>query len=963
MPIKYLKTKRGPDGFSHEEQQPPRSAHAKKPEKARPSMPYKIFFAGLLLVVFLSFLFLFYVTKNLPDPNRLIEREVAQSTRIYDRTGQTVLYEIFGNEKRTLINIDDLPPYVKQATIAIEDKDFYKHRGVSLWAILRTAVTNIVFRQKAGASTLTQQFVKNAVLSPEKTYTRKLKEAILAYRLEKKFSKDEILQMYLNEIPYGSTAYGIEAASQRYFGVNAKNLSLAQAALLAALTQAPSRDSPYGPNKDSLIARQQYILDQMSEQGYISSRQAEEAKREPLEFKEQDSNIVAPHFVMYVKEVLAEKYGEKLVEQGGLKIITTLDLYKQKIAEEVISEWAEKNLNKYAAWNSSLVAIDPKTGQVLSMVGSKDYFAKAGPEGCISGSSCKFEPNDNVSLRPRQPGSSIKPIVYATAFVRGFTPQTNLYDVVTSFSNDPDNPYAPSNYDGNENGPVSMKKALAGSLNIPAVKTLYLAGLNNVLDVAKELGYTTLSDPDRLGLSMVLGGGEIKLIEHANAYSAFARDGLISPISSLLKIEDANGNILEEFQESSRKAIDSNVAREINDILSDNGARAYIFGSSNWLTLGDRPVAAKTGTTNDNRDAWTIGYTPSLVAGVWVGNNDNSQMKAGSDGSVVAAPIWHDYMKKVLGDTPVENFKKPTVEKTGKCVLDGCSVGEETVKIDRASGLLATELTPPDYVIEKTYAQHHSILYYVDKNNPRGDYPQKPQDDPQFHLWENAVKAWAEKRGNATSTPPKEYDNVHTKENQPEFVVENLEQGQTITDTLFNVSINATAYRGVAKAEYYLNGGLIGVNEFPPFGLDKDISHMSNGYHDLRIRVCDDVDNCTEKTISFNLSKAEQEQRSPVEWISPQNGLVVQSFDFPIEFKARIEDYGQVQKAEFYYQSIGSQDPVLLTKIDPVASPDVSFSWYRPLTSGVYRIYGMVFYADETIKKGPALLITVSSPN
>lgn len=796
------------------------------------------FFAlGLLVIIIGSFLWL---SRGLPDPNKLIDRQVAESTKIYDRSGQTVLYEIHGEEKRTLVTLDQIPDNVRNATIAIEDKNFYHHKGFSLWAIFRSAITNIFTNSKAGGSTLTQQFIKNAVFTTEKSYTRKIKELILSYRLEQKFSKDQILQMYFNEIPYGSNAYGIEAASQKYFGKDVKDITLPEAAILAAIVQSPSRYSPFGPNKDILIARQQYVLDLMAEQGMISKQEAESAKQAKLVFKDPSDNITAPHFVMHVKELLAEKYGEKTIEQGGLKIYTTLDTYKQQIAEEVVKRKALENEKKYRASNAALVSIDPKTGQVLAMVGSRDYFDKA------------IDGQVNVALQPRQPGSSIKPIVYATAFERGYTPNTILYDVVTNFSTS-GAPYEPHNYNGKEYGPVSMKKALAGSLNTPAVKTMYLAGIDNVEKMTAKLGYSTLKDKDRFGLALVLGGGEVKLLEHANAFSAFAREGTLHPVSFILKVVDRNGQVLEEFKDEPTQVFDGNIAREINSVLTDNNERAYIFGAKNFLTLGNRPVAAKTGTTNNNRDAWTIGYTPSLVTGVWVGNNANTEMKAGADGSVVAAPIWNEYMRRVLGNDNIESFTPPTIAPSGKAVIDGGTPGETKVKIDKASGLLATDLTPASFVEEKTFQEVHDILYYVNKNDPRGPAPSNPASDPQFNLWESRVQAWAKRNNINTSAPPTEKDNVHIPENIPNFTVQNFAEGATLRKPFLSIGLLASAPRGVVRAEYSLDGAPLETVSVAPFGLERSIAGTSAGYHELSIKVCDDIDNCSEQRFNFNL--------------------------------------------------------------------------------------------------------------
>jgi 1A family penicillin-binding protein len=797
--------------------------------------------AYTLLVIFvIGFISFLWLSRGLPEPNKLLDREVAESTKIYDRSGETILYDIHGEEKRTLVPLDQIPKSVRDATIAIEDKDFYHHKGFSFWAIFRTAVTNVFTNRKAGGSTLTQQFVKNAILTTEKSYTRKLKEVILAYRLEKNFSKDEILQMYFNEIPYGSNAYGVEAASLKYFGKNAKDISLAESAILAAMVQSPTRYSPYGPNKDILLSRQQYVLDLMVDQNMVSKEEAQAAKDTKLTFKAPTENIIAPHFVMRVKELLAEKYGEKVIEQDGLKIYTTLDSYKQNIAEEVLKKKAFDNEKKFQASNAAMVSIDPKTGQILAMVGSRDYFDDA------------IDGQVNVVLQPRQPGSSIKPIIYAAAFEKGYTPNTIIYDVVTNFA--ASGPaYEPRNYNGQEYGPVSMKKALAGSLNVPAVKTLYLAGIDRVVALSKKLGYTTLADKDRFGLSLVLGGGEVKLLEHTNAYSAFAREGLIHEPSYILKVEDRNGKILEEYKNEETRVFDSNIARLINFVLSDNNERSFIFGASNFLTLGNRPVAAKSGTTNNNRDAWTIGYTPSLVTGVWVGNNNNTEMKAGADGSVVAAPIWNEYMRRVLGNENIESFNAPKIDITGKAVLDGVDVGLTKVKIDKASGLLATEFTPPSFIEEKSFQEPHTILYYINKNDPRGPEPKNPSDDPQFDLWESRIQAWAIKNKINIEKPPTEKDNLHLPENRPNFSISNFFDGQEITNGMLSISILASAPRGIGRVEYSIDSTTPEIITTYPFGLEKNLYGFSTGFHDITIKVCDDIDNCSEQKLTFNL--------------------------------------------------------------------------------------------------------------
>ncbi len=907
----------------------------------------KILFYGSLVFILFCFGAYLQLTRDLPDPNRLIERQVAQSTKIYDRSGQTVLYDIHGAEKRTIISLKDVPDNLKNATISIEDKDFYKHGGFSPWAIFRTLVTNVLFGKKAGGSTLTQQFIKNSILTTEKLYTRKIKEIILAYRLEKKFSKDEILQMYFNEIPYGSTAYGVEAASQRYFGKAASDLNLAEAAVLAAIPQAPSRYSPYGPNKDLLIARQQYILDLMVKYGYITKDQAEEAKRTELAFKTPSDNMLAPHFVMYIKEMLSDKYGEKMLEQGGLKIYTTLDLYKQNIAEEVIKEKTELNEKNYQAANAALVSLDPKTGQVLAMVGSRDYFNN------------EIDGQVNVALQPRQPGSSFKPIVYAASFIKGYTPDTVLYDVVTNFSTDPAKPYEPHNYDSKEHGPVTIRQALAGSLNIPAVKTIYLTGIDNVISLAQNLGYTTLNDKNRFGLSLVLGGGEVKLIEHANAFSAFAREGIKHPLAFILKVEDKDGKILEEFKNQDEKVLNGNTARQINSVLSDNNARAYVFGANNSLTLGSRPVAAKTGTTNDYRDAWTIGYTPSIVTGVWVGNNDNTAMKRGADGSVVAAPIWHDYMNRVLGNTPIEYFNAPESAKTGKPVLDGVIDPDTTVKIDKFSGYLANEFTPPSAIVEKQFKQVHSILYYIDKDNPAGPAPADPKTDPQFDLWENAVSAWAKKQGIVNSAPPTEFDNIHRPQYQPIVSIDYPANNQTVENKTLEVRISALATSGVSRAEYYIDGYLFDTITASPFNLSKSVSFLNNGFHGLTVRVCDAVDNCSEQKIEFNLTQNTKPEKTGIgiALTQPAANASFIKYDFPLLLKATLTNPEQTAGVTFFLREASDN----IKTIGQAQLKDGSaLGWLNEiLTPGAYKLYAEAHGWQGQTAKSKEINITI----
>lgn len=912
-------------------------------------------YVGLIVGVF-SILFGFgytvWVSRDLPNPNKLIERDLAESTKIYDRNEEEILYEIHGDEKRTVVPLDEIPDYVKWATITAEDRSFYEHHGFNVLAIIKGVLIDPLTGKRArGGSTLTQQLVKNAILTNERKISRKIREFILSYRIENKFSKDEILQMYLNEIPYGSTAYGIESAARRYFGVSAKELNLAQAATLAALPQAPSFYSPYGTHVDRLIVRQQWILESMAELGHITEEELQEALAYELAFKEPNTAITAPHFVMYVREQLSEKYGESVIEREGLKIITTLDLYKQNIAEEVISERGEENQKNFNASNAALVSLDPKTGQILAMVGSRDYFND------------EIDGQVNVALRPRQPGSSLKPLVYATSFEKGYTPDTVLYDVLTNFAASGE-PYEPKNYNLKEHGPVTIRTALAGSLNIPAVKALYLTGVNTVIQQAQKMGYTTLTDPDRYGLALVLGGGEVKLLEHTAAYGVFAREGEYRPPVAILRVEDREGNVLEEYKDEKKNVLSVQVARQINDILSDNEARAYVFGARNWLTLSNRPVAAKTGTTNDYRDAWTMGYTPSLVTGVWAGNNDNSEMNRGADSSRVAAPLWNEYMRQVLGDTPVESFTKPEKVTTGKAVLDGVTTGEVKVKIDRISGKLATEHTPENLIEEKVFKQPHSILYYVKKDDPRGEMPKPNERDAQYDIWEAAVRRWAgvkEGEEEIVDNVPTEYDEVHKPENVPSVTVNYPQNGQIIENATLTTELTATAPLGMGFVEYFIDGHRFAAVSQSPFNLSTDVSFLNNGAHTLRIRACDVVENCweTQRSIVLSLAEDEHDDSLSLAWDAPRN-VTVKAAQFPLTLATLSYRPATIREVVFYYRRAGEAAPQRIGTASNVSENQISGTWNEFPGAGTYEVYAEATGWSENFIKTTPVTITVA---
>lgn len=599
-----------------------------------------MFVAGVLIASF------FIYEYQAPDVKSIPKLKTPQTSIIYDRTGTKVLYEIHGEENRKILSHEEIPNVVRAATIAAEDKAFYFHKGIDLLSIIRALWANI--EQKGivqGGSTITQQLARNLFLTREKTVSRKFLEAILAIKIERNFSKSQILDLYLNEVPYGSNAYGISSAAQIFFGKEARNLTLDEAAFLAALPKAPSHYSPYGNYSEQIEKRKADVLRRMRELGLISEEEMKNATEtntlaKVIPFKQP---IVAPHFVFYVIENLEEQYGRDFLETGGLKVITTLDMDLQEQAEKVVQDGVLRNQSRRAS-NAALAAVSPKTGDILAMVGSWNYF------------DTNIDGKVNVTIKQRQPGSSFKPIVYATAFENGYQPETLIADVPTDFGPDGSGgDYIPRNYDGKFHGVLPMRKTLAMSLNIPAVKTLSMVGLDKAIDMAHRLGITTINDRKRYGLSLAIGGAEVKLLDMAAAFSVFANDGVKNPVHAINKIDDSL-NTLFVFRSKSQKVLDSQVARKINSILSDNDARTPIFGSNSPLHVTDKNVAAKTGTTQEFRDAWTIGYTPSIAVGVWAGNNDSRPMQAGSDGVFVAAPIWRQFMDRALSKYPDETF-------------------------------------------------------------------------------------------------------------------------------------------------------------------------------------------------------------------------------------------------------------------------------------------------------------------
>lgn len=610
-----------------------------------PSRKAYLFWSLPLLMMLLVY---WFILRDLPSPTTLSRYDVSLATKVYDRNGK-LLFDIFVGQNRSPVSLTNIPKYLQEATLSIEDKNFYKHGGINpVGGILRAIAGSILNRQIQGGSTITQQLVKSALLSPERTVTRKIKEFILAPLVEILYSKDKILEMYLNTVPYGGTAWGIETASEKYFGKSVKEISLAEAALLAGLPQAPTRYSPFGAHPEYAKQRQKEVVTRMVEDHYITQKQADEALAEPLNYKP-ETGIQAPHFVMYVKEQLVNAYGEAMVERGGLKVTTTLDLDLQEYAQATVAAEVAK-LKNMNVGNGAALITRPSTGEILAMVGSIDYFAS--PSGSF-----------NVTTAARQPGSSIKPINYAIGLEKHIvTPATMFLDIPTCFVSAGQPAYCPRNYDGKFHGPVQLRFALGNSFNIPAVKMLYLNTVQDMVASASAFGFNTIKDPTQYGLSLTLGGGEVHMTDMAEAFSVFANGGIRHDLVSILKVADKNGKVLEEYKDpnvgkdipsqllqTGTRVVSPETAFLISHILLDNNARQEAFGPSSALVVPGHAVSVKTGTTNDIRDNWTIGFTPQYLVVTWVGNNDNHPMNSYLVSGVTgAAPIWNKLMQKVL---------------------------------------------------------------------------------------------------------------------------------------------------------------------------------------------------------------------------------------------------------------------------------------------------------------------------
>ena len=611
-------------------------------------------FGFLSLFVFGLFVFIFFA-RDLPRPERFGELQTARPTEIYDRTGEVLLFEIFGEEKRSMITIEDLPDHVSNAIITAEDASFWKHIGIDPKGIVRSILANIRTGTRGqGGSTISQQLIRSSLLTTKKTVARKVKEIILTLELERQYSKEDILEFYLNQVPLGSNVYGIGAASQLYFGKRAESLSVAESSVLAAMIQAPTYYSPYGNQTDELRERKEWVIERMERAGYLTKEEALTAMAEKLEFTEPLIAIKAPHFVLYVLDQLFEEYGEEFVRAEGLRVQTTLDWGLQEKAEEFVTQMSKMNTG-FDAHNAAVIAINPQNGEILTMVGSKDWFGTSFPEGCSAGLDCKFDPKVNVAttLTGRQPGSAFKPFVYVTAFKKGYNWETTVIDEETNFGVWGDEEYIPRNYDGKFRGEVTFRQSLAQSLNIPSIKVLLeFAGIKESIDTATEMGISTLNRPlSDYGPSLVLGGGEVRLLDLVSAYGVFGAEGRRTPPISITSVKGSGGKIIRRYSKSSIQVLPPDAAKEITSILSDNEARSAMFGLHSLLYFPEYNVAAKTGTTQEFRDAWTIGYTKDVAVGVWVGNNDNTPM-AEEPGVVLAGPLWNRVMAEALKLTP-----------------------------------------------------------------------------------------------------------------------------------------------------------------------------------------------------------------------------------------------------------------------------------------------------------------------
>ena len=806
--------------------------------------------SGLVTVGFIVFvLFLIsaavafgFFARNLPSPDKLAEKNFSQSTKIYDRNG-ILLYNVFGEENRTLVKLDKIPKDLKNATIAIEDKNFYKHKGFDVFGLAR-AVKDAVFKKKVtGASTLTQQLVKNALLTPERTITRKIKEFILSVQIERRYTKDEILQIYLNEIPYGGTSWGSEAAANQYFGKHVWELNLVESAILAGLPQLPTVYSPFGSDPQAYIERTKDVLRRMREDGYITSKQEEKAveKLPKVKFAAFGQGIKAPHFAIHVKNLLEEKYGAKMIQEGGLKVTTSLDLKLQNMAQKIVADEIKANGAALRMNNAAVIIENTKTGEILAMVGSKDYFAK------------DIQGNFNVATSGlRQPGSALKPFNYITGFQKGYTPATIFIDQRTDFGGG----YAPGNYCDCFNGPMPVRVALGSSRNIPAVKMLAVNTVSGMVDTLKKFGVTTLNNPSQYGLSLTLGGGAIKLEELTNAYAILGNSGKKVSPTVVIRITDSEGNVIEELGSAEKQ---SQVARPehaylINHILSDPAAKYLDYGTywAHRLNFQSN-VAVKTGTSEYKIDNWSFGYTPSYAVGVWVGNNDNSPMHPSlSSGVTGAAPIYRSIMERVLRGKKIDNFKRPSGIKSMK--VDALT-GQKPVSGSKVKTEIFAKWQPPpenDMYVKKRICKPSGLL-----SNPSCEAVGKAITKTYFVMYDPYTKIYQSnlKYCGSSCPPTKKDPKVYTSKPGNFTIVITKPSNNATVDSNFNVEVKVSGPNTILAVEFYLDKNENPVPKYTKLNapFSANFSNVLSGDHTITAKAYDDSGDSVEESINVTV--------------------------------------------------------------------------------------------------------------
>ncbi|MFZ1721082.1 MAG: transglycosylase domain-containing protein [Microgenomates group bacterium] len=769
---------------------------------------------GSVLMIVVFFGAFAWFSRELPKPGEVVRRD-GFSTKILDRKG-ALLYDLFDDERRTPIDIASVPEHLKQATIATEDKDFYKHQGFDALTIVRIPY-NFLFRGRVvGGSTLTQQLVKNALLTNERSIERKFKEFVLSLQIERTFTKDEILEMYLNEAPYGGTAWGIGTASEIYFNKPVSELSLVESAILAGLPQRPTAYSPYtgGTDDDGVPLwkiRAQGVLRRMHEDGYLTDLAHDDAvsQLDSVVFERSAIEINAPHFVFYVRDILGEMYGEEVVETGGFKVTTSLDLELQNTAQDIVREEIDKVAENLNITNGSVMMMDPQTGEILVMVGSKDY------------SNSEIGGQFNVAVDGlRQPGSSIKPVTYLTLLEQGYTPASMLLDVPTAFTPDESSdPYEPNNYDGKFRGPVNVRNSLGSSLNIPAVKALGIVGIDSFLQQAHQMGFVTLEPTAenfrRFGLAVTLGGAEVHLIDTVSSYSSFANGGTkVEPVA-ILKIEDKDGNIIFEHRPvAGEQVVSESGAFLINHILSDNNARSIAFGTNSLLNLG-AGVAVKTGTTNDQRDNWAIGWSQDVIVGAWVGNNDNSAMKQVASGVSGATPIWRRVLQAALeaGYAAPAWTAPESVEQVKLDSISGYPEHDEFASVVEYA-TKGTVPSLPDPIHTKLKLCRGEEKLAPPARVTAGEYDEREyivlkEDDPisqdSKNRWQEAIDRWISTQEDSRYKPPTEF----CGDQEEIFVkIEKPNHQRSLDEENVEIQINSDSADGIEKLELFVNGQL-----------------------------------------------------------------------------------------------------------------------------------------------------------